>query len=113
MTMLSLVPQEFLDGVAVPPAVTLDGELLAALESTPVGPWLAELVASVDRSRLTTLELPTYLRACARVAAWANAQLAAGVVELAARRDVDALGPDKEVAFALREPVGASQRRIW
>ena len=113
MTMLSLVPQEFFDGVSVPPAVTLDGELLAALESAPAGPWLAELVASVDRSRLTTLELPTYLRACARVAAWANAQLAAGVVELAARRDVDALGPDKEVAFALCEPVGASQRRLW
>jgi hypothetical protein len=45
------------------------------------------------------------------MAAWANAQLAAGVAELAARPD--AVGPDKDIALALREPVGAAQRRIW
>ena len=113
MTMLSMVPQEFFDGVPVAPLVTLDGELLGALDTTPAGPWLAELVAAVGRSRLTTFELPAYLRACQRVASWANAQLAAGVAELASRPDQDAFGPDKEVAFALREPVGAAQRRLW
>jgi hypothetical protein len=77
----------------VPPAVTLDGELLGALDETPAGPWLAELVGAVDRTRLTTFELPAYLRACQRVASWANAQLAAGVVELASRPD--AFGPAK------------------
>ena len=111
MTMRSVVPQEFFDGVPVPGAVTLDGELLGALEDTPAGPWLAELVGAVDRSRLTTFELPTYLRGCQRVASWANAQLAAGVVELASR--ADAVGPDKDIALALREPVGAAQQRVW
>ena len=65
----------------------------------------------MDRSRLTTFELPAYLRACQRMASWANAQLAAGVVELASRPDV--IGPDKDIALALREPVGAAQQRIW
>jgi hypothetical protein len=49
MTMLSVIPQEFFDGMPVPPTVTLDGELLGALDETPAGPWLAELVAAVDR----------------------------------------------------------------
>ena len=111
MTMLSVIPQEFFDGVPVPAAVSLDGELLGALDDTPAGPWLAELVASVDRTRLTTFELPGYLRACQRVASWANAQLAAGVVELASRQD--GFGVDKDIAIALREPVGAAQQRLW
>src|SRR5947208_2790301 len=111
MTMLSVIPQQFFDAVTVPSAVTLDGELLGALEDTPAGPWLAEILGAIDRSRLTTFELPTYLRACQRVASWANAQLAAGVVELASRPD--AIGPDKDIALALREPVGAAQRRLW
>jgi hypothetical protein len=111
MTMIDVVPQEFFDGVPVPPAVTLDGELLSALDETPAGPWLAQMVAAVDRSRLTTFELPAYLRACQRVASWAQAQLAAGVVEMAGRED--AFGADKDIAFALREPVGAVHRRLW
>jgi hypothetical protein len=111
MTMLSVIPHEFFDGMPVPPAVTLDGELLGALDETPAGPWLAELVAAVDPTRLTTFELPAYLRACQRVASWAQAQLAAGVVELATRED--GFGSDKDIAFALREPVGGVQRRIW
>ena len=98
MTMLSVVPQEFFDGVPVPGAVSLDGELLGTLEDAPAGPWLAELLARVDRSRLTTFELPTYLRECQRMASWANAQLAAGVVELASR--ADAVGPEKDIALA-------------
>ena len=35
MTMLSVIPQEFFDGVPVPGPVTLDGELLGALDDTP------------------------------------------------------------------------------
>jgi hypothetical protein len=111
MTMLSVIPQEFFDGVSVPPAVKLDGELLGALDDAPAGPWLAQMLDAVDRSTLTTFELPTYLRACSRMQAWAGAQLAAGVAELASRPD--AFGPDKDIAFALREPVGATQRRVW
>jgi hypothetical protein len=109
--MIDVIPREFFDTVPVPSAVTLDGELLAALDEAPAGPWLAEMVEAVDRCRLTTFELPTYLRMCSRLQAWAAAQLAAGVAELASRPD--AVGPDKDIAFALREPLGAVQRRIW
>ena len=49
MTMIDVIPREFFDGVAV----TLDGGLLAALDEAPAGPWLAEMVEAVDRSRLT------------------------------------------------------------
>jgi len=53
MTMIDVIPQEFFDEVAVPPAVTLDGELLAALDEAPARPGLAEMLAGMDRSRLT------------------------------------------------------------
>jgi len=111
MTMMTVIPQEFFDERAVPATVTLDGELLGALDEAPAGPWLAEMLDAVDRATLTTFELPTYLRMCSRLQAWAAAQLAAGVAELACRPD--AVGPDKDVALALQEPVGAAQRRIW
>jgi len=35
MTMIDVIPQQFFDAVPVPPAVTLDGELLAALDEAP------------------------------------------------------------------------------
>src|SRR6476646_6932975 len=111
MTMIDVIPQEFFDGVPVPAAVSLGGELLGALDDAPAGPWLAQMIDAVDVSTLTTFELHTYLRQCSRMQAWAGAQLAAGVAELASRPD--AVGPDKDVAVALREPVGAAQRRIW
>jgi hypothetical protein len=111
MTMLEVIPQEFFDARAVPPAVTLDGELLGALDEAPPGVWLAEMLEAVDRTKLTTFELPAYLRMCSRMQAWAAAQLAAGVAELASRPD--AVGPDKDIALALQEPVGAAQRRLW
>jgi hypothetical protein len=41
MTMIDVIPQEFFD--EVPSAVTLDGELLAALDEAPAGPWLGRL----------------------------------------------------------------------
>src|SRR5690348_10263385 len=59
MTMLEVIPQEFFDGVAVPVAVSLDGELLGALDEVPAGPWLGQLLDSVDVSSLTTFELPS------------------------------------------------------
>ena len=83
MTMIDVIPREFFDGVAV----TLDGGLLAALDEAPAGPWLAEMVEAVDRSRLTAFELPTYLRMCSRLQARVAAQLAAGVADLASRPD--------------------------
>ena len=43
MMMIDVIPQEFFDGVPVPPAVTLDGELLGALEDAPAGAWLAQM----------------------------------------------------------------------
>jgi len=111
MMMIDVIPQEFFDGVPVPAAVSLNGELLGALDDAPAGPWLAEMLDAVDVRRLTSFELHSYLRQCGRMQAWAGAQLAAGIAELAGR--ADAVGPDKDVAFALREPVGAAQRRIW
>ena len=39
MMMIDVIPQEFFDGVPVPSAVTLDGELLGALDDAPAGPW--------------------------------------------------------------------------
>src|SRR5947209_10655047 len=111
MTMLEMIPQEFFDEVPVGAAVTLDGELLSALDEAPAGPWLAEMLASIDHTKLTSFELPTYVRCCARQASWANAQLASAVADLATRPDAN--GPDKEIALALREPVGAAQKRVW
>src|SRR5947209_1192471 len=111
MTMIDVIPQEFFDEVPVGAAVTLDGELLSALDEAPAGPWLAQMLASIDPARLTSFELPTYVRCCARQASWANAQLASAVADLATRPDAN--GPDKEIALALREPVGAAQKRVW
>src|SRR3954454_3299071 len=111
MMMIEVIPQEFFDGVPVTAAVSLDGELMSALDEAPAGAWLAQLLEDVDAASLTTFELHKHLRMCSRMQAWSAAQLAAGVAELASRPD--AIGPDKDVAFALREPVGAAQRRIW
>src|SRR3954447_18961528 len=111
MMMIEVIPQEFFDGVPVPPAVTLDGELMSALDEAPAGSWLAQLLDGVDVAKLTTFELHRHLRMCSRMPAWAAPELAAGVAGLGSRPG--APDPDKGVAFALREPVGAAQRRIW
>jgi hypothetical protein len=99
------------DGIMVPAVGTVDGELLARVGAVPAGPWLAVLIGEVDRTRLTPFDLPSYLTACQRLRNWVDAQLCAGVAELAARPGPT--GPDKETALALKEPVGASQTRIW
>src|SRR3954463_2107560 len=111
MMMIDVIPQEFFDGVPVPPAVTLDGELLGALDDAPAGAWLAQMVEGVDVASLTTFELPTYLRAAAKVQAWAASCVDTGVAELASRRDAH-VAADVEVSMALRESLQAAQKRI-
>jgi hypothetical protein len=103
-------PDELLDVVAVPAVMTAPGVALEAVEEVPAGPWLAALLDSVEVAKLSEWDLPAYLRACARVQAWAAARLSDGVAELASRPG--GFGADKEVALALREPVGAAQRRV-
>src|SRR3954471_12746549 len=111
MMMIDVIPQQFFDGVPVPPAVTLDGELLGALDDAPAGAWLAQLIEGVDVASLTTLELASYLRQCARAQAWLGSCLDSAVAELASRRDRD-VAADVEVSMALRESLQSAQKRI-
>ena len=100
------------DPFVVSPLGTHDGELLGRLEEVPAGPWLAIVIDDIDVGVLTAWDMPAYLGACQRMQAWCAAQLSAGVAAFASLPDVGA-GVDKEVALALREPVGAAQTRIW
>ncbi|MDQ1704952.1 MAG: hypothetical protein QOF18_1318, partial [Frankiaceae bacterium] len=111
MLLMVECPDELLDEVAVPAVMTGAGVALEAVEEVPAGPWLAVLLDDVDIEKLSEWDLPAYLRACARVQAWAAARLSDGVAELSSRPG--GFGADKEVALALREPVGAAQRRIY
>src|SRR4051812_5958177 len=110
MILMTEAPDQLLYDGAIPGVFSGDGCVLEAVEEVAAGPWLAVVLDSIDPSRLTTWELPAYLRACDRVEAWAAARKTGAVAELASRPD--AVGPDKEVALALREPVGAAQTRI-
>src|SRR3954454_13330645 len=110
MILTTDAPDELLFDGVIPGVFTGDGCVLENVEEVPAGPWLAIVVDSIDPSRLTSWELPAYLRACARVEAWAAARKTGAVAELASRTDV--VGPDKEGALALREPVGAAQTRV-
>src|SRR3954464_1509952 len=103
-------PDELWDVVSLPAVMTSPGVRLEAVEEVPAGPWLAAVLDSIDVGQLSDWDLPAYLRACARVQAWSAARLSDGVAELASRPG--GFGADKEVALALREPVGAAQRRI-
>ena len=108
MMMIDVIPQEFFDGVSVPPAVTLDGELLGALDEAPAGAWLAQMIEGVDVAALATLELATYLRQCARAQAWTASCLDTAVAELASRRDPD-LAADAEVSLGPASQVRAER----
>jgi hypothetical protein len=110
MLLATEAPDQLLYDGTIPGVFTGDGCVLEAVEEVAAGPWLAVVVHSIDVSRLSSWEMPAYLRACARVEAWAAALKTAGVAELAGRGDL--AGPDKEVAQALCEPVGAAQTRI-
>lgn len=100
------------DSVVIPSVCTADGEMLARVEDVPAGAWLASVLESVDVTRLTAHDLPSYLRASARVAAWAASLTDTAVAELASRPDRRGAAADVEVAFALREPLAVAQRRI-
>src|SRR5438270_7004737 len=112
MMLMTEAPVELYDDVVVPVVATAVGEKLAFLNDVPAGPWLAVLLAEVDHSTLTQWDMPAYLQAWERLRAYASAHLAAGVARFATMPDVGA-GVDKEVALALREPLGAAQTRIW
>src|SRR6478672_6306645 len=103
-------PDELLTDGSIPAAMTGAGVRLEAVEEVPAGPWLAAVLDGIDPTQLSEWDLPAYLRACARMQAWSAARVADGVAELATRPG--GFGADKEVALALREPVGAAQRRI-
>jgi len=109
MHLTTEAPDELLYGGVIPGTFTGDGCVLEAVEDIAAGPWLAIVLDSINVSALTSWEMPAYLRACGRVEAWAAARKTEGVVELSSRPDA---GADKEIAMALREPVGAAQTRI-
>src|SRR3954452_4942857 len=103
-------PDELLGEVSLPTVMTGPGVRLEAVEDVAAGPWLAALLDSVEVHELSEWDLPAYLRAGSRLQAWAAARVSDAVAELACRPG--GFGADKEVALALREPVGAAQRRI-
>src|SRR6476646_8349168 len=112
MMLMTNAPVELYDEVGAGPASTGDGEMLAHLDEVPAGAWLGVVLESIDRSKLTALDLIAYQQACTRLAAWVAAQQSAAVAQFAACPHPD-VAPDVEVGFALREPRGAAQRRIW
>ena len=95
----------------LPLLLTADGAALETMESVPAGPWLANALDDIDPRALSDWDLPAYLRACSRVKAWAAARESECIAEMASREG--GFGADKEVALALREPVGAAQRRVY
>src|SRR3954468_2925097 len=103
-------PDELFADGGIPAAMTGAGVRLEAVEEVPAGPWLAAVLDSVDPRELSEWDLPAYLRASARMQAWAAARVSEGVAELASRPGP--FGSDKDIGMALREPVGAAQRRI-
>jgi len=94
----------------LPALMTADGAALETMESVPAGPWLADFLDEINLKQLSEWDFPAYMRAAARVQAWAGALLSEAIAELASRPGD--YGTDKEVALALREPVGAAQRRV-
>src|SRR3954452_7857210 len=103
-------PDVLFTDVALPGVMTGRGVQLEAVEEVPAGPWLAAVLDCIDPRSLSEWDLPAYLRGCARVQAWAAARLSDGIAELASRPG--GFGADKEVSLALREPLGAAQRRV-
>jgi hypothetical protein len=103
---------ELYDDVVVPAVATAAGEKLAQLVDVPAGPWLAIALSEIDCTELTHWDMPAYLQGWDRMQSYAAAHLAAGVAHFASMPDVGA-GVEKEIALALREPVGAAQTRVW
>jgi hypothetical protein len=103
-------PDALFTNADIPVVMTGAGVRLEAVEEVPAGPWLAAVLAGIDPRHLSEWDLPAYLRAAARMQAWAAALVSDGVAELASRPG--GFGSDKEIGLALREPVGAAQTRI-
>jgi hypothetical protein len=104
-------PDVLFSELSVPAALSGIGARLEAVEDEPAGPWLGVFLASIDITKLTEWDLPAYLRATAKHQAWAASLTVEAVGELASRPGE--FGSEKEIAFALREPVGAATQRIW
>ena len=103
-------PDQLFTDALIPAVMTGAGVRLEAVEDVPAGAWLAAVLDGIDPRSLSEWDLPAYLRATARLQSWAAARISDGVAELASRPG--GFGADKEVALALREPVGSAQRRI-
>src|SRR3954462_15068431 len=103
-------PDELLTDGGIPAAMTGAGVRLEAVEELPAGPWLAAVLDSIDPRQLSAWDLPAYLRASARMQAWAAARVSAGAAKRATRPGT--FGSDKDSGRGRREPVGAAQRRI-
>ena len=93
-------------------AATADGEALAGVSHCPAGAWLGVVLESIDVSRLSRWDLPTYIAACAKQQAWAASLLDTAVAEFASRPPDLNVSVDVEVSHALREPLAVAQRRV-
>src|SRR3954453_22294832 len=103
-------PDALVTDGSIPAAMTGAGVRLEAVEEVPAGPWLAAVLDGVDPRQLSEWDLPAYLRASARMQAWAAARGSDGGAERASRRS--GFGAAKNTGMAPREPVGAAQTRI-
>jgi hypothetical protein len=109
--------------VATVPVHRADDLMWALAELSP-GPALAGVLAEVDVSQLSDYDLVSYLSACDRQAAWAQAAQLAAIDELASRRERDRLATGgqpawsdtdwtaHEVAAELRLSVKGAQGRL-
>src|SRR3954453_579697 len=107
MMMIDVIPQESFDGVPVPSAVTLDGELLGALDDAPAGPWGAR---NAQRRHARLASLGSLMLLTPIHSLHAGNQPPAPP-EAPPRRDLD-VAADAEVSLALREPLRCAQNRI-
>jgi Domain of unknown function (DUF222) len=110
MMMMTEAPADLFDVFAVGPGTTLDGELLGRLNDAPAGAWQAVMLESIDVEALTAEDLLEFLRATGRMIAWVAAMQVRAVARLTRLR-----GPASaavELGCALREPLGAAQRRV-
>src|SRR3954451_16130780 len=78
-------PDELFADAVVPGVMTGTGVRLEAVEDVPAGPWLAALLDLVDPCTLSDWDMPAYLRACARMQAWAAARLSDGCNDVGGR----------------------------
>src|SRR4051812_22646206 len=112
MMMAVEVPAELYDEHPLGAVSTAAGEALAGVADCPAGAWLGVVLESINPTKLSRWDLPTYLAACARQQAWAASMVDSAVAEFASRPPDLNVSVDVEVSHALREPLGVAQRRI-